>query len=251
MSSLASLISSVKANTAGNSLVQKNLSLKRKATTASKPAAAPKKIKKITKQEGPQVTVFDGSALHKKPTLEDKASKKQFLSSRISSGEEPINVNTNKQKPTAKDAEEEMENAKKDVELKQLLATSHLLEELERDEMTSRERRRHTMNKLETLGVKATPADKMPLALKLKVNQARQTESEKKLQDAKDLGIYDKSLKHLYVKKQVKKRDRNPGITNGVGRLKGATLTLNSKEIDRIKKQNTKPKFNAKGGRRK
>jgi hypothetical protein len=91
----------------------------------------------------------------------------------------------------------------------------------------------------------------MPLALKLKVNQARKAESEKKLQEAKDLGVYDKSLKHLYVKKQVKKRDRNPGITNGVGRLKGATLTLNTKEIDRIKKQNTKPKFNAKGGRRK
>jgi hypothetical protein len=46
------------------------------------------------------------------------------------------------------------ENAKKDVELKQLLATSHLLEELERDEMSSKERRRHTMQKLETLGVK-------------------------------------------------------------------------------------------------
>jgi hypothetical protein len=36
-------------------------------------------VKKETKQQGPQVTVFDGSALHKKPSLEDKASKKQFL----------------------------------------------------------------------------------------------------------------------------------------------------------------------------
>jgi hypothetical protein len=38
-----------------------------------------KKQNSTTSSNGPSVVVFDGSVLHKKPTMEDKASKKRFL----------------------------------------------------------------------------------------------------------------------------------------------------------------------------
>ncbi|CAO3678031.1 unnamed protein product [Rhizopus stolonifer] len=238
MSSFASIINSIKANTASNKLVQKNL--KRKpATTESN--VKRQKNKEEPKSNGPSVVVFDGSVLERKKTFESKSDKKRFLDSRISTVEKV----EEKQKLTPKEAEEEIENDKKDVELKQLLATSKLLEELERDEMSSKERRRHTMKKLETLGVKPTAKNKTPLPLQLELDAIHKKKSLAKLQEAKDLGIYHKSLKHLYVKTEPKKRNRDPGITSGVGRMKGATLTLQKSEIQKIQKQGTgKKKFN-------
>lgn len=68
----------------------------------------------------------------------------------------------------------------------------------------------------------------------------------KKLQMAKDLGIYDKSLRHLYVDTKEKKRDRNPGITNGIGKMRGAMLTISKREIDRVNRQGKKSKSGGK-----
>lgn len=100
MSSLASLISNVKVNTASNSLLQKDLKNKRKRTemqvdhtsmstlltclpfSEQKAQKKPKKdIVKInsTKSSEPQVVVFDGSSLQKKSTFQDKADKKAFM----------------------------------------------------------------------------------------------------------------------------------------------------------------------------
>ncbi|KAI8334880.1 hypothetical protein BD560DRAFT_414334 [Blakeslea trispora] len=248
MSSLADLISSVKANTSSNAHISRTL--KRKAAP-SKEELKQQRKKALTgkkKSVTQSVVVFDGSVLEKKQTFEDKASKKQFLSSRITLAENHTVVN-HKEKPTAKDLEEEVENQRHDQELKQLLATSHLLEELEREEMSSKERRQNTMKKLETLGVKASSGDKMPLAYKLSLDESIKKKGMAKLQEAKDLGIYDKSLKHLYVKTKPKKRDRDPGITNGLGRMKGATLTIKKSDIERINRQGKKKPSN--GGKKK
>ncbi|KAI8327942.1 hypothetical protein EDC96DRAFT_531161 [Choanephora cucurbitarum] len=240
MSSLADLISSVKANTSNNAHIAR--SLKRKAGPSKEELKQQRKKQLIEKKKttvAQSVVVFDNSVLEKKQTFEDKASKKQFLSSKITSIESHTTIEK-KEKPTAKDLEEEAENQRHDQELKQLLATSHLLEELEREEMTSKERRQNTMKKLETLGVKASSNDKMPLAYKLSLDESIKKKGLAKLQEAKDLGIYDKSLKHLYVKAKPKKRDRDPGITNGLGRMKGATLTIKKSDIDRINRQGKK-----------
>ena len=82
----------------------------------------------------------------------------------------------------------------------------------------------------------------MPLSVKLSLDESRKQKGIKKLQEAKDMGIYDKSLKHLYVKSKEKKRDRDPGITNGIGRMKGATLTINKSDIERNKRQGSNKK---------
>ncbi|KAI8971455.1 hypothetical protein BDF20DRAFT_680428 [Mycotypha africana] len=235
MSSLASLINSVKSNTANNAHISRTL--KRKALTP-KEIAAQKKQKKVEKKisKEPKVVVFDDSILHKKSTIEDKAERKRFMDSRINIPENQ-NKPEAKQKMSEKEQEEEVENEKKDVELQQLIATSYLLEELEREEMSSRDRRKDTFKKLEKLGMKSSGGQKMPVQLRLNINAVKKERETKKLQEAKDLGIYDKSLKHLYVKTSKKKRDRDPGITTGIGRMKGATLTISKSDLNRIKNQ--------------
>ncbi|KAI7907113.1 uncharacterized protein BX663DRAFT_494871 [Cokeromyces recurvatus] len=244
MSSLASLISNVKANTANNDHI--NRSLKRKATF-SKEELRQQKRKALLKKKAddkkesnePSIVVFDDSALQKKPVYEDKASKKQFMNSKITTPD-PYNITTPKNKPSAKELEEEAENQKHDLELHQLLNTSNLLEELAQEEMTAREKRKNTMKKLVDLGAKPAANQKMPLSLKLSLDKSRKERELAKLQEAKDLGIYDKSLKHLYIKTKPKKRNRDPGITNGIGRMKGATLTIKQSDIERIQKQGSK-----------
>lgn len=143
---------------------------------------------------------------------------------------------------TDKEREREEENEQKDVELKELLATTRLLEEYQKEEMTGKERRKHMMSKLDELGVRGGPKEKRALPMALGMQNKAKERDAKRLQDAKDLGIYDKSIKHLYVKQTKKKRDRDPGITNGVGRMKGAMLTLKQRDISRIQNEGAKPK---------
>ncbi|CAO3624664.1 unnamed protein product [Mucor hiemalis] len=214
MSSLANLISSVKANTASNKHLNK--SLKRKAP--------------VSKVDSRQVRSKILASKLEQPT-KTKVSEPNVVDSRISVAD-PNNAVEQKNKPTAKDVEEEAENQKHNLELKQLLATSNLLEELERDEMTLRKEGKHN----EKVG---------------KFRRQVFTRGEDAVV-SKDMGIYDKSLKHLYVKTEVKKRDRNPGITNGIGRMKGATLTIKKSDIERIKRQGSKKKSTGgkKGGKR-
>ncbi|ORX47734.1 hypothetical protein DM01DRAFT_264589 [Hesseltinella vesiculosa] len=150
MSSLASLIANVKSNTAGNSLVKKNLAVTKKRQAARYFDPAGKTTKKA---KSPQVIVFDGSALTKRPTMESKAAKKAFLRSK----NETLDAYT----LGTPDTFYLSENLRKDKELQQLLATSRLLEEYQVDEMSGKERRKHMFGKMEELGMKVNPAAKL------------------------------------------------------------------------------------------
>lgn len=79
MSSLASLINNIKANTAHNPLVQKNQ--KRKTTADSNAKQKKTKTMEEPKSNGPTVVVFDGSILERKPLFEAKSEKRRFLAS--------------------------------------------------------------------------------------------------------------------------------------------------------------------------
>lgn len=72
---------------------------------------------------------------------------------------------------------------------------------------------------------------------------------QQKLQEAKDTGLYDKSLKHLYVSTKKKQRKRDAGITNGIGKMQGATLSIGQRELGRLQRQGSKPR--ASGGKKK
>lgn len=137
------------------------------------------------------------------------------------------------------------------------------------EEMTGKERRKHMMNKLETLGAKVCESNavnlkalciddweqksgnaNMPLTMHLGMKAKEREREKKRVQDAKDLGLWDRSLKHLYASKVVKKKERNrdPGITNGVGRMKGGTLHIGKSELRRIAQDGTKRP--ARGGKK-
>lgn len=71
----------------------------------------------------------------------------------------------------------------------------------------------------------------------------RKEREQKRLQEAKDTGMYDKSLRHLYVTPTKKKeRDRAPGITGGLGKMKGATLYLRKSDIEPNNSSNQRSK---------
>ncbi|KAJ8653190.1 hypothetical protein O0I10_011137 [Lichtheimia ornata] len=251
MSSLADLISSVKSNTKSNTLLQKNLASKRKKSTTepNKPVKKPKRVdaSKDNEDKGPKVVVFDGSVLDKKPTIEDAKAKKAFMSSDIFKEDKVVEAVKPKNE---KEKAEEEENQRKDAELHQLLSTSKLLEEYHVEEMTGKERRKHMMNKLETLGAKKSGNANMPLTMHMGMKAKEREREKKRVQDAKDLGLWDRSLKHLYASKVVKKkeRSRDPGITNGVGRMKGGTLHIGKSELRRIAQDGAKRP--ARGGKK-
>ncbi|CEI99619.1 hypothetical protein RMCBS344292_13703 [Rhizopus microsporus] len=87
MSSLASLINNIKANTAHNPLVQKNQ--KRKTTADSNAKQKKTKTMEEPKSNGPTVVVFDGSILERKPLFEDKSEKRRFMDSRVTLPDKP------------------------------------------------------------------------------------------------------------------------------------------------------------------
>ncbi|KAI7863449.1 hypothetical protein BDF14DRAFT_1844342 [Spinellus fusiger] len=243
MDSLASLINSVKSNTVNNVMLQKSLSQKRKSMASNiDKSATNKKIKKTSTTttstattKGPTVVVFDGSALTKKAAIESKAEKKAFMSSRVSKLEPSVVIPS---KPLSeKEQEEEEVNQRHDQELQSLLTTSKLLEEYQIEEMTGKERRKHMMNKMEALGVKPSANLKVPLAMHLGMEAKKSERKKQQLQNAKDTGLYDKSTRHLYVDKKKDTRQRDAGITNGIGRMKGAMLTISKQEMKRVSRQ--------------
>ncbi|KAI9494006.1 hypothetical protein BDB00DRAFT_340920 [Zychaea mexicana] len=257
MSSLAALISSVKSNTANNTQLQRTLGKKRSASNESsqdqlikklkkEKAAQPIKTKKSSKADGPDVVVFDDSALSKQ-TISDRADRKAFMSSKISKAETLSNGKEPK-KMTEKEQQDEEENKQRDFELNQLLATSKLLEDYQKDEMTGKERRKHMMDKLENLGVKKSGNPNMPLAMHKGMQEKKREREQKRMQEAMNMGLYDKSLKHLYTSSTSKKKERNrdPGITNGIGRMKGGTLIIGKQDIARVQRQGTKSSSNKK-----
>ncbi|ORZ08415.1 hypothetical protein BCR42DRAFT_425101 [Absidia repens] len=262
MDSLASLVSSVKANTASNSLLQKNLanSKKRNGKGDVSMASSNKKAKtnttiatkkKITttSPQDPKVVVFDGTSLYKRPTMESKMAKKAFLSGKANISDISAAVSETVTTTTKEDDDDDMENNRKDKELKELLATSKLLEEYQMDEMTGKEKRNHMLGKLDTLGFKAAPNVKRSLTMHLGMEGKKKERQQQKLQEAKDTGLYDKSLKHLYVSTKKKQRNRDAGITNGIGKMQGATLTISQRELGKLQRQGSKPR--ASGGKRK
>ncbi|KAI8342338.1 hypothetical protein BC941DRAFT_412483 [Chlamydoabsidia padenii] len=262
MDSLANLINSVKANTASNSLLQKNLVNSKKRSNTGELAKANKKtktttasttttVKKITTKVAgdPKVVVFDGSSLHKRPAMESKAAKKAFLSGKANVSDLQVTSPESNTTTSTSDVEDELENTRKDKELQDLISASKLLEEYQIDEMTGRERRKHMLGKLDTLGFKPAAPEKRSLSMYMGMEAKKKERQQKKLQEAKDTGLYDKSLKHLYVSTKKKQRTRDAGITNGVGRMKGATLTISQQELGRIKRQGSKPRSS--GGKKK
>ncbi|RUP49962.1 hypothetical protein BC936DRAFT_140854 [Jimgerdemannia flammicorona] len=201
-------------------------------------------------QHQPEIVVFDGSSLKKPVAGNSKVEYKAFMSSKVSKLEPPPPPPPK----SVKEMEEEEKNLQNDRELQELLKTSKLLEEYQVEEMSGKERRKFTEQKLVALGVKASKGLKVPTIISLGMQQKRKEREAKELEEAKHLGLYHHTQKHLYptgsasAKPDGGKFRRDRGLGMGIGKFKEGVLTLSKQDIARV--EGTVPSRGGRGGRR-
>ncbi|KAG5459629.1 MAG: hypothetical protein BJ554DRAFT_8423, partial [Olpidium bornovanus] len=126
--------------------------------------------------------------------------------------------------PTAADLKEDEEDRKNDAELMSILEASKLIEDYSAKQLSGKERRWWVANQAVKLGMKETPKHKMPLSMGLGLKAAQRKKDLKVLEEAKNIGLYHKSLKHNYAasaKRRVRlRKEGDRGLANvGVGRF--------------------------------
>ncbi|CAB4484089.1 hypothetical protein RhiirA5_506044 [Rhizophagus irregularis] len=184
----------------------------------------------------PEVVIFNDGLLKK--SLNKSGSSitewKSFMSHKISK------VNENPQKSLSKNivrSDEEI-NRKNDEELEELLKTTKLLEKYTTEQLSGKDRRKYVEQKVVELGAKPKKGVKIPTPISLEIQSKRQERERKELEEAKNLGLYHKSIKHKWasssssLSKSQKVRDK--GIGMGIGKIKNGMLVLSSKDIKHV-----------------
>ncbi|CAG8778502.1 9771_t:CDS:2, partial [Ambispora leptoticha] len=85
-------------------------------------------------------------------------------------------------------------------------------------------RRKYNEKRIYELGARPQKGVKIPTPFSLGMQTKRREREEKKLQEAKDLGLYHHSIKHNWAgsKSSIsKKNKRDKGIKMGIGKVKG------------------------------
>ncbi|KAI9208609.1 uncharacterized protein BJ171DRAFT_489512 [Polychytrium aggregatum] len=184
----------------------------------------------------PQVVVFDDRQATRTEPIANKRDWRTFMSSDIKKMmEEP----SKKKKLSEAEQKQDEEDDQNDRELMDLLKASKLIEQYTASELTGKDRRAYQQNKMIELGAKVKQ-QKMPQKMKTGLEKGRQIRQQKALQEAKDTGMYDSSLRRQIMglgapsPKEKKRKTADRGITNGVGRYKDGALVLSKKEIANI-----------------
>ncbi|ORX88006.1 hypothetical protein BCR32DRAFT_288942 [Anaeromyces robustus] len=193
------------------------------------PLASSTKKVEVVKQ--PEVVVFNDTS-GRSTTKKSKQDWKQFMSSKVS------DINGKKkvvqQKRTQEEIDQDKEDDMNDQELMNILEATKLVENYAAQELTGEDLRRYKKRKLVELGIKESKAPKMPFKQRLIVKQSQIAKNAKDLQNAKDNGLYDPSIKNKWKldTKAPAKRDR--GLNGHVGHFKNGVLTLNKSQISQI-----------------
>ncbi|KAJ3005366.1 hypothetical protein HKX48_000727, partial [Thoreauomyces humboldtii] len=168
-----------------------------------------------------------------------------FMSSDIRkvSGEKPV------QHLTKKEAEQEAEDKKHDRDLADLIKTSKLIEDHMASELTGNERRKHMAARVAELGGR-TAKTRTPRAIQMGMDVKERERAARRLQDAKDLGVYHSSLKTQIMGEQGQKdleqktsrikdrvKHRSRGIDGGFGSFRNGTLHVGKEDFERVEKQ--------------
>ncbi|CAG8544100.1 7252_t:CDS:2 [Acaulospora colombiana] len=202
----------------------------------------PNKSTHPSPQNGPEIVVFDEAQQKAQNSSFDIRERKSFMSSKISKL---------KDKPASKppkddeEAREEELNRKNDKELEELLKTTKILELYAAEHLTGKQRRKYNDSKIVDLGAK------IPTPISLGMQAKRQEREKKELEEAKNLGLYHRSIKHKWAAsssaKQKSRSKRDRGIRMGIGKIKGGMLTLSSNDVKRVQSSG-KIKKRRKGG---
>ncbi|KAI1314981.1 hypothetical protein EDD11_001417 [Mortierella claussenii] len=248
------------------SLLSPSLATKKvKRTTNTKDLSAPsippkmdatnksKKHVATKPRTGPQIVVFDASKVDRKGGAGSASGAefnfKKFMSSKISKLDEAPPPLENPL--TAEEKAEELENKKNDTELHSLIKASRLLEQYSADQMDGVERRRHQRDQLISLGIQKKEKVKVPLQIGFGMMAKQRERDLKELEEAKNNGMYHKSIKHTFAAAGGKKKERprsERGLKTSMGRFKNGMLTLSEREIKAVQREGVKKKPGKKSG---
>ncbi|KAI6782162.1 uncharacterized protein J7T54_002399 [Emericellopsis cladophorae] len=176
-----------------------------------------------------------------KPQTMSKHELRAFMSSKAPSSEpkkqQPPPLTKSKTLP--EDAPSLLAN---DLELRRLLSESHLLAApksssfAEPKPFTSgKVRKKATDMRVQALGSKSSilTQDNVPMAIRKGMNSAREERESKRRREAKENGIILERPQN--GKQKERKRDFGGGVDRpGVGRMKGAQLTISDRDIQRV-----------------
>ncbi|KAJ3082634.1 hypothetical protein HK102_001543, partial [Quaeritorhiza haematococci] len=192
--------------------------------------------------EEPEVVVFSETGTSSSSSSKkSKADWSAFMSSDINkvAGDERA---AKRRKMTAAEKKQEQEDDENDRELMDLLKTSQLIEKYTAEDLTGKERRKYYQQKLIELGGKPAKRPKTSLPIYMGMQKKAKERAEKKLQEAKDSGMYDKSLKHLFQPSDIIKsqqqpdKKRNRGLKTSIGKFKDGVLHISQRDIDAVAK---------------
>ncbi|KAF9432429.1 hypothetical protein BGZ76_010818 [Entomortierella beljakovae] len=199
---------------------------------------------------GPEVVVFDASKVDRKGSASAGGldfNFKKFMSSKISKLDEVLPPMENPL--TAEEKAEELENKRNDAELHSLIKASRLLEQYNADQLDGVDRRRHQRDQLVNLGIQKKEKIKVPLQIGLGMMAKQRERDMKELEEAKNNGMYHKSIKHTFAAAGGKKKERprsERGLKTSMGRFKNGMLTLSEKEIKSVQREGVKKKSSGK-----
>ncbi|KAL1917156.1 uncharacterized protein VTP21DRAFT_4812 [Calcarisporiella thermophila] len=191
--------------------------------------------------KAPEVVVFNDPTAKKNASGGSKTDYRAFLSSKISKLKPPAPA-----KPkTQKEMEEEQVNKEKDRELQDLLKTTRLLEEYSAEQLSGKDLRKYKEQKLVELGAKPSKGPKMPIQIALGMREKQRERHSKKLQEAKNLGLYHSSIKHLYSDNDKSSEKsgaprKNRGMKMAMGKFKDGVLKLSQKDIMSVRNEGSK-----------
>ncbi|KAJ3245074.1 hypothetical protein HK104_007989, partial [Borealophlyctis nickersoniae] len=187
--------------------------------------------------KGPSVVVFNDTSVGRQEAPRSKADWKAFMSSEI----KKVSGEVKRRKITREEAQQDAEDDQHDRELMDLLKTTKLVEQYTSSELTGADRRKYLEKKVVELGGMPEKR-KAPLPMRIGMAKKEQERAAKRVQEAKDMGLYHSSLKTQILgstgraaldDKVSKKRQArtNRGIDGGFGTFKNGTLFVGQKDI--------------------
>ncbi|KAJ3415157.1 hypothetical protein HDV05_005437 [Chytridiales sp. JEL 0842] len=171
-----------------------------------------------------EVVVFQETG-RREPTG-SKYDYKTFMSSDITK------LTGDKKKPetpiTKEEADQDREDDMHDRELMDLLKSSRLIDDIAASELTGKDRRAHLSSRLIELGAKPSKAPKAPFPMRLGMIKAEKDRSQKRLKEAKDMGLYHSSLRNQILAGGDKSKVEKMKEQQAGGKGRGGEL----KEVD-------------------
>ncbi|KAJ3316650.1 hypothetical protein HDU76_001640 [Blyttiomyces sp. JEL0837] len=196
----------------------------------------------------PEVVVFDQPSTKKTFDVINKRDKRAFMSSDVSKMQ-PKATKPGDLKQTQEDIEQDREDDRLDRELMDLLNSSDLVDSLAASQLEGKERRDHVKQKLLDLGAKKEKI-KTPAPISVGLKKAKEKTALKRLQQAKDMGLYHSSLRTqiMGADAPAKPKAKKTGeLKASIGSFRNGVLTVPKSYIAEVEKSRAKP--SSRGGR--